>query len=153
MKAYKILGSVILLMFLAAIPAWTIPSDLTGGDGIITTEDILEFLRTWHTSEGDPGYNPLADTNGDNVIDAKDFVEFAKYYENPDLEEPTPTSTYEPTSTPTETEFITPTFTATFIPTFTPTETEFITPTSTPTLEPTETHCSTHIHPYRVGSN
>ena len=156
MNVYRIMSYTALLVFLAAASVWAIPSDLAGDDGIITTEDVLEFLKSWHTEEGDPGFNPLADSNGDKVIDASDFIEFAEYYQVPDIEAPTATPTETPTgiiptetptielptSTPTETEEITPTYTqeptdTPIPPTETPTE---MVPTDTPTIEaPTST--------------
>ena len=163
-KTMKIFCLVTFIILISIGPnCWCFPIDLEGEDGIITQEDILKFIESWHSTPDDPNWNPLADVNGDNIIDANDFNYLSEGYQN---ETPINTPTEEPTSisTPTETSLITPTFTPTLLeptltetiantitptvtfiiptdPTFTvtPTITETLIPTSTNTPQPTTT--------------
>ena len=74
--------------------SWGLPIDLVGNDGIITGEDILEFIKSWHTTPQNPNWNPSADVNNDNHIDANDFLELAELYEHKiPVETPTLTPT------------------------------------------------------------
>ena len=119
MRFCNLMSGVFLLTLLMTMPVWSFPQDLIGEDGVITAEDILLFLESWHAEDGDPGYNADADVNGDGIIDASDFVSLAAVYMEDLSAIPTPT--------------LGPEFTATETPITTQTETPFITPTFTPT--------------------
>ena len=134
--------AVIISLLFIGIKCLCDPIDLVEEDGIITQEDILKFIESWHSTPDDPNWNPLADVNGDAIIDVNDFTQIAElYYDNVPIFTPTekptltqtqiiPTSTNTPLSTNTQTPLPTNTLTVTMTYTDTPTPT--ITNTFTP---------------------
>ncbi len=53
--------------------AYAIPGDLNGDD-VVDIVDIAQAALAFGTTDGDLGYDPLADMNSDTVIDLFDLV-------------------------------------------------------------------------------
>ena len=50
------------------------------GDGIVNISDIFIVAKAFHSSPGDPDWNPIADINNDDWINIIDIWEVAKAY-------------------------------------------------------------------------
>ncbi len=56
-----------------------IPGDLDG-DGDVDLSDLAEFLGSYGSCTGEPGYNPAADLDGNGCIDLSDLAELLSHY-------------------------------------------------------------------------
>ena len=102
-EAIKYFCLVTFIIIMVIVPnSWCIPIDLVGEDGIITQEDILKFIESWHSTPDDPNWNPLADVNDDGIIDAEDFNSLSEVFQD-QVPIYTPTEGPTPTNTPIQT--------------------------------------------------
>ena len=72
------------------------------GDGDVDVVDIMLVASRWHTTVGDPDYDPACDLDDDGDIDVVDIMLVAVHW-GETCTEPTPTPTFTPTPTPTPT--------------------------------------------------
>lgn len=64
----------------------------TNNDGIVQTQDLLDFILAVGTEEGDTSYNPLLDFNFNGAIDSEDLLAFLQVFGAPNYEPTTETN-------------------------------------------------------------